>query len=150
MMKHLLLIFMGAMLFFGGCSIKSSPPVDEYTIVLEQNQTRHYDRVQKCKAKSLKLLEPFGAYAYTTNDLLYVVLPNEENKYNLSAWSEPLATTLYTKTLNALSKSGLFGSVSNYSSVAKGDYILEMEINDFKQYFSHDLKRSYVCLLLHI
>ena len=144
MMKKLLFVLVGIVVFFGGCSIKSSPPVDEYTIVLQAGQIEPAEPAGKCRSKSVKLLEPFGAYAYTTNDLRYVVLPNEENRYNLSAWSQSVAGTLYEELLRAVAKSGLFGSVANYSSVAKSDYILEMEINDFKQYFSSDLKHSYV------
>ncbi len=144
MMKKLLFVLVGIGVFFGGCSIKSSPPVDEYTIVLKADQVKEAERSSKFKSKSVKLLEPFGAYAYTTNDLHYVVLPNQENRYNLSTWSQSVAGTLYGEVLRAVAKSGLFGSVANYSSVAKSDYILEMEINDFKQYFSSDLKHSYV------
>lgn len=143
MMKKLLFVLVGIIVFFGGCSIKSSPPVDEYTIVLKQ-KLESVKASSKCQDKSVKLLEPFGAYAYTTNDLHYVVLPNQENRYNLSTWSQSVAGTLYGEVLRAVAKSGLFRSVTNYSSVAKSDYILEMEINDFKQYFSSDLKRSYV------
>ena len=144
MMKKLLFVLVGIGVFFGGCSIKSSPPVDEYTIVLKANRVEPSAHTSRCRNKSVKLLEPFGAYAYTTNDLHYVVLPNQENSYNLSAWSQSVAGTLYGEMVRAVSKSGLFGSVANYSSVAKSDYILEMEINDFKQYFSSDLKHSYV------
>ena len=143
MMKKLLFVFVGIMVFLGGCGIKSSPPVDEYTIVLKQ-EFKGMKASSKCQSKSVKLLEPFGAYAYTTNDLHYVVLPNQENRYNLSTWSQSIAGILYGEILRAVSKSKIFGSVANYSSVAKSDYILEMEINDFKQYFSSDLKHSYV------
>ena len=145
MMKKIFFTLLGITLLFGGCSIKSSPPIDEYTIVLQQNAYKHLQHTKKsCSDKSLKLLEPFGSYEYTTTDLHYVLLPNQENHYNLSVWSQSIAGTLYAEILNAISKSKIFGSVANYSSVAKNDYILEMEINDFKQYFSPDLKHSYV------
>lgn len=142
-MSKLIYTLMGIMIFFGGCSIKSSPPPDEYTIVLHQlpQQNRQETR---CHDKSLKILEPFGSNDYATSDLHYIVLPNQENSYNFSSWSQPLSSTLYREMLRVFEKSGIFGSVANYASVAKSDYILEMEINDFKQYFTHDLKHSYV------
>jgi len=142
-MKQLLFTLIGIVIFFGGCSVKSSPPVDEYTLMLEEHaiSTTHS---AKCSGKSIELLEPFGAYEYTTGDLHYILLPNQENSYNFSEWAQPIAAALYEKTLQAISKSGLYGSVANYNSVAKSDYILEMEINDFKQYFSPDMKHSYV------
>ncbi len=142
-MYRLATVLMGVVIFFGGCSIKSSPPPAEYTIVL-QKLPRNSSESTSCQEKSLKVLEPFGANEYSTNDLHYVVLPNEENRYNLSSWSQPLSSTLYREMLRVFEKSGIFGSVANYASVAKSDYILEMEINDFKQYFSSDLKHSYV------
>ena len=143
-MSKLLSALIGIALFFGGCTIKSSPPIDEYTIVFKQDRNPIPIHESKCSTESVKLLEPFGAYAYSTNDLHYVILPNEENSYNLATWSHSVSGTLYTEILRAVAKSGIFGSVTGYSSVAKSDLILEMEINDFKQYFSSDLKHSYV------
>ena len=144
MMKKIFFALLGALLLLGGCSVKSSPPVDEYTIVLKPDTTSSVPFSEKCSKKSIKLLEPFGAYEFSTNDLYYVLLPNQENRYNLSSWSQSISGTLYAEILNAISTSKIFGSVANYSSISKNDYILEMEIHDFKQYFSSDMKHSYV------
>ena len=142
-MYRLVAVLIAIVIFFEGCSIKSSPPSDEYTVVLQKlpQGTLAYG---VCHDKSLKVLEPFGSNEYAASDLHYVVLPNEENHYNLSSWSQPLASTLYREMLRVFEKSKIFGSVANYTSIAKSDYILEMEINDFKQYFSSDMKHSYV------
>lgn len=143
-MYRLAIIMTTIIVFLGGCSIKSAPPPDEYTVVLQKLSPQKTSVSGVCHDKSLKVLEPFGANEYSTNDLHYVVLPNEENRYNLSSWSQPLSSTLYREMLRMIEKSKIFRSVANYTSVAKSDYILEMEINDFKQYFSSDMKHSYV------
>lgn len=144
MMRKYVTGLIGMMFLFGGCSfVKSTPPKDEYTIVLDENSKKDLQSTS-CKKRSLKVLEPFGAYEYTVSDMRYVVLPNEENHYNLSAWSEAPSGTLYREILESLKRSRLFKSVAFYSSVAKSDYILEMEINDFKQYFTSDLQHSHV------
>ena len=125
-----------------GCSVKSMPPVTEFALITEQ---KSFDvSSKKCSQKSLKVLEPFGSNKYTINELYYVVLPYEENSYTQSSWIEPVSTMLYNEILKAIRESALFGNVANYSSVAKGEYILEIEINDFKQYFTPDMQHSYV------
>lgn len=125
-----------------GCSIKSTPAVTEYALV---GNNAGYDlNITRCKDATLKILEPFGSYEYNVNDLHYVVLPYEENSYTQSAWVQPVSTMLYNEILKATRESRIFAAVSNYASVAKGDYVLEVEINDFKQYFTPSLKRSYI------
>ncbi len=132
---------MVAALLLSGCGVKSSPPVDEYTIKpkLSLNSTKE----TKCRQKEIKVLSPFAPYKFTTNDLHYIVLQYEEGRFNRSAWSESVASSVYNEIVDTLRKSALFKSVQNYSSVAKHDYLLEIQINDFMQYFSKDLKSSY-------
>ena len=135
-------IVMTVFVFFSfGCSLKSTPPITEFTLT---GKEKGFDvNATKCSLKTLKVLEPFGSNKYTINDLYYVVLPYEENSYTQSSWIEPVSTMLYNEILKALRESRLFRSVANYSSVTKGKYILEIEISDFKQYFTHDKKYSY-------
>ncbi len=125
--------------------VKSTPPIDEYTIVLKTKPDKPAGK-SVCNNKSLKILEPFGTDEYTISDLHYIVLPNQENSYNQASWSDSISNILYQKILFSLKEYRLFKSVTNFSSVATSDYILEMEINDFKQYFTNDLKSSYVLL----
>ncbi len=142
-MRWIETIVMGLALFSMGCSVKSTPPVTEYAII---GKSVGYDRLKDthCRDASLKILEPFGSYEYSVNELHYVVLPYEENSYTQSAWVQPVSTMLYNEILKAIRESRIFATVSNYSSVAKGDYVLEIEINDFKQYFTPSQKRSYI------
>ncbi|SFV56341.1 Putative lipoprotein [hydrothermal vent metagenome] len=142
-MQKVLAGLISVFFFLSGCSVKSTPPVDEYTIILN-DLSKSNIKSTKCHKSVLKILAPFGAQEYATSDLNYVVLPNEQNRYNLSIWSNSLSSTLYKEITKSIKQSTLFESVINYASVAKSDYILEIEINDFKQYFLKDLKHSYV------
>ena len=142
-MRNMLIytILLGVAFLGSGCSVKSTPPITEFALIGDHGGFEVSSKA--CTESTIKILEPFGSNKYTINDLYYVVLPYEENSYTQSTWIEPVATMLYNEILKAVRESGLFGNVSNYSSVARGDYILEIEINDFKQYFSHDQKESY-------
>ncbi len=136
------LIFCG-LLFLAGCSVKTVPSATEYTLKIAQQKIPTPDS-SACTKQDLKVLEPFGSSEYVTTDLYYVVLPFEENRYAQSAWSQSVASTIYEELLSALRQSKLFKGVASYASVASSDLILEVELNDFKQYFSHNLKSSYI------
>ena len=149
MKKHTIFYLLISLVPFmlGGCgSTKGVNPKDEYTIVLELPKRVTSSKASGCKESSLKILEPFGAYEYTIDGLFYVVLPNKQDRYTLSSWTESVSSMVYREILQALKQSRLFKSVSNYSSIAKSSYILEMEINNFKQYCTKDLKKSYVAI----
>lgn len=139
LIKSILLSFA---LFSLGCSIRNVPAVNEFTLTGKNEGFQ--TSANNCKDKSIKILDPFASNKYSINDLYYVILPYEENRYIQSAWVEPVSTMLYNEILKAVRESRLFGYVSNYSSLSRGEYLLEIEINDFKQYFMPDKKRSYV------
>ena len=135
-------LIIGVFFLLMGCSIKKVPAVSEYT--LEPDPTIAKVDESGCKEENLKILEPFGGSEYATNDLYYVVLPYEQNKYTQSAWYASVSSKIYESLLQSLKKSALFGGVSNYASIAKDGLVLEVQINDFKQYFSEDETESYI------
>lgn len=135
-------ILIGVTILFFGCSFKELPPVDEYRIVL-QNPIFNTE-AKGCQTGTLKVLEPYSTREFALRDMHYVILPFEENSYTKSAWKSAPERAIYSAVLEALRKSGLFLSVSNYTSIARSRYTIEMEINDFKQYFNKEKTHSYV------
>ena len=137
-MKQIFFLIVG--LFFIGCSQQVSP-VKQYRLdVVVQNQS-----LQKftCKQKSVKILFPTSTYEYTTNKFFYVQ-GLEEGSYIQSSWARTPVSEIYLLLLKNLRQSGAFKTVQNYVSVAHGDLNLEVDIQNFKQYFSKDAKSSYV------
>ncbi len=137
-MKQLLFLCMS--LLFIGCS-QEVPPVKRYRLEVQIPKVQL--KKSYCEQKSLKILFPSSTYEYTTNDFYYVQ-GDEEGIYTQSNWVRTPANDIYYLILKNIRKSGIFHTVESYSSVAKGDLNLEIEIEDFKQYFSKDAKRSYV------
>jgi cholesterol transport system auxiliary component len=128
---------------FMGCSVKKVPPIDLYTLSVPDVAA---ERTTTCTTKTLKVLTPFSAYEYTTNQLYFVIDDLEEGTYQNSKWSRSIAESIYDGVIRTVRKSGYFKSVENYTSVARSDYDLEIEISDFKQYFSKDKNSSHVIL----
>ncbi len=141
MMKRLF-VMVGVLLGVAGCGIKTVPPMAEYTLKPQQDFQK--TRQSSCKEKTLKVLEPFGSLEFTSNDMYYVVLPYEKNRFSQSSWAQSVTSNIYAQLLEVLRQSGSFKGVANYASVAVSDLVLEVEINDFKQYFTGDLQHSYV------
>jgi cholesterol transport system auxiliary component len=142
-MKFLYGIFLVSIFVFEGCSVKTHPPVNQYTLS-SLHVTKKTTHTSSCSDKSIKVLSPFAAYEYTTNDMNFVVDGLEEGKYQQSAWSRTIAESVYDGIIRTIRSNKLFKSVENYTSVARSDYDLEVEISDFKQYFSKDLQSSNV------
>jgi ABC-type uncharacterized transport system auxiliary subunit len=134
-------LFVFIILFFAGCSTKV-PPVKEYRI--KTKTFKISKEKSKCKNNIIKLSEPFSPNSYKIKKMYYSIDGFEDGVFNQSAWSEPIYLYVYKNLLNSLRQSELFKSVENYLSVANYNYIMEVEINDFKQYFKKDLKSSYV------
>jgi len=133
--------FLIFVVFFTACSVKT-PPLEKYT--LNPKLTIPKTKNNTCKDKSIKIIQPFSSNIYVINEIKYVVNNLEENSYNNSSWSISISDTFYFNILKALRKSEVFKNVENYATVSVSDYILEVEISDFKQYFSKDLKKSYI------
>lgn len=136
------LVTMGFMFIFFGCSVKTVPPPVEYTLYTTTQIEKPKDST--CKEKNLKIFEPFGSLEYTASDMYYMILPYEEDRFSQSSWAQSISSMIYAAVVDALRDADLFKGILNYTSLSQGDQILEMEINDFKQYFSHDEKSSYV------
>ncbi len=140
MMRYLYLIVL--VLAAGGCGMKTTPPVDEYTLRPHIQTT--VTQSGQCREKTLKVLAPFASYEYTTNDLHYIVDDYEEGTYNQSSWSKAITSNVYYAVLSTTRNNDLFKNVENYTSIADSDLVLEMEITEFKQHYRKDLKHSYV------
>jgi len=131
--------------FFSACGVKTMPPLEQYTISVDQQPLRAQS---SCQSKSIKILQPVTTKEYMSDQIIYNVGALEQNHYNNAIWSVAPYQNIYKVLVANIRQSGVFQTVLGYNSLSSSDYILEIEIEDFKQYFSSDLKHSYVKIAL--
>lgn len=80
----------------------------------------------------------------------YVVGKHKQYPFSKARWSTPVNQMVSFHLTNMINQLDIFKSVQSYKSITKDDYILQSNIIDFKQYFSEDLKSSYVKAVVQI
>lgn len=125
---------------FSGCST-TVPAVVKYKIspiiALEEKQ------ISTCKTKSIKVSSAFTNSSLMSKDMSYVLGNSKVYEYSESAWlNNPnrAVSREYIKMLRAL---GIYKSVQESKSRSRADLIIEIDLEDFMQYYSEDLKTSY-------
>lgn len=138
-MRYILLALLT--IFFSGCVTTKIAPKSEYridtTIIPIQNDA------QKCKKSTLKVSKAFSTNALMSHNMHYVLGENRQYAYSESLWAEDPNTIISTEFLQLLRESQLFQSVQSSKSRSKSDYILEIHIEDFMQYFNNNSSTSF-------
>jgi len=102
----------------------------------------------QCKNKTLKVEQAFGDNLYMSLKMYYVQGKYTQYTYADSRWTETpndAITEALTKYLRAMQ---LFKSVQNADSKTKNDMRLEINIEDFMQYFDENEKNSFVNVVI--
>lgn len=130
-----------------GCAVKQ-PYITEYKIEIEEFQKNK--NAQKCKDKTLKINQAFSDHTLMGTKMNYVVGKHKQYPFSKARWSTPVNQMVSFHLTNMINQLDIFKSVQSYKSITKDDYILQSNIIDFKQYFSEDLKSSYVKAVVQI
>jgi len=138
MMKFFLISI--AIVLFVGCS-KIVPPKVEYRL----NPSLEIKNLSSlgCKEKSLKVAQAFSSNTLMSRDMSYGLGDSKQYIYSKSQWSLTPNRAITAKFLAELKKSKLFKSVQISKSRSSNDYILEINIIDFMQYFDETSSSSY-------
>lgn len=144
MIKLASILVMG--IFFLGCST-TRPAITQFKI-----QTPNITKVGSgsCKEKSVKVFKAFSDNSFMNENMYYVVGEEEQFAFYKSQWATPLNQQLTLTLTQALSDAGIFLNVQSYKSRASSDYILETNIQDFRQYFNQELNSSYVKIAIQL
>ena len=145
MLKSINLLFLIAVLT--GCSIKQ-PYITEYKIETEKFEKAQTS--QECRKKTLKVNQSFSDNSLMGTKMNYMVGKHKQYSFSKARWSIPVNQMVSSHLAGMLDQLDIFKSVQSYKSITKDDYILQSNIIDFKQYFSEDLKSSYVKAVIHI
>ena len=129
-----------AIVLFVGCST-SVPPKVEYRL----NPSLEIKNLSSlgCKEKSLKVAQAFSSNTLMSRDMSYGLGDSKQYIYSKSQWSLTPNRAITAKFLAELKKSKLFKSVQISKSRSSNDYILEINIIDFMQYFDETSSSSY-------
>jgi len=139
-------IYMMMTLFFvSGCATKT-PAVTQYALVLQGDK---YTQTSSCKGESLKVLKSFSDTTLMDTKMYYAS-GLEVNNYHQSQWVRSPNTMVSEMLLQNIRNAHLFQSVVGYNSRVQTKYVLESRLDEFMQYFSNDMKRSYVVVQLSL
>lgn len=135
------------LIFFYGCS-NTIPPKVEYRInpniqvkSLSQN---------KCKTQSIKIAKAFSKSNLLSKDMSYGLGDSKQYVYANALWSISPNRAITTEYLSIVRDSKLFESVQIFKSRSRSDIILEINIEDFMQYFNDDSTKSYANVVISV
>lgn len=128
-------------IFFGGCTTVK-PPVTEYSIVTKD--VKKESAAKGCVNKSLKIAQAFGSNSLMSLNMDYTQDSNRVFSYSQSQWRESPSTLITSELLKSIGSSKLFSSVHPSKSRIKSDLILETNIDEFMQFYTPDMKKSFV------
>jgi cholesterol transport system auxiliary component len=138
-MKVLLLLT--SLLLFLGCSTTTSP-ITEYKISSSYSMTPQVNST--CKGKSIKIAQAFSPTPLMSTKMGYVLQNNKIHSYSQAIFSDTPNRAITSEILKDIRDSKLYKFVLNSKTRSNTDLILETNIEDFVQYYSDDLKSSYV------
>ncbi len=138
--KLLFLCFTCMGLFIAGCS-SPRPAKDEYRLAtsLEVIKTEN----TKCLEKTLKVDQAFSDKLLMSLKMYYVKGKYTQYAYSRSRWAQSPNESITRELTEYLRAMQLFKSVQNADSKTKNDFRLEINIEDFMQYFDENEKNSY-------
>jgi len=128
--------------FVSACSV-SVAPVTEYT--LDINRSTGVVLKQSCN-KSLKVQKAFAQNNLMQTKMYYGEGVYKRYPYSESVWLDAPNKMISDALAQKMQVAKLFTSVSTYKSRAKSDLLLEVNIEDFTQYFDVNETHSFARL----
>ena len=135
------IVFSLLVVFLSGCVTTKIPAKSEYRINSQIEVSKN--DAQNCKEKSLKVAQAFSSSAFMSNSMMYALGDSKQYAYAESLWAENPNTVITSKFFRLIRETELFKSVQISKSRSRNDYILEINIEDFMQYFNPQSTHSY-------
>jgi len=143
MLKYFLL---GSLAFIISGCMTVSPTVSEYKI---QPHIKAPSLAAKgCQKYSLKVAQAFSTTTLMRSDMHYGVGKFQEFTFSQSKWSVSPNQIVTYALRDAIEKTAIFKNVQIAQSRSRNDFLLEVTLNDFMQYFSKDEQTSFVNVAL--
>lgn len=145
-MRYILVVLIA--LLFSGCLTTTIPAKEEYRINPIQ-QTKILD-VEGCTKYSLKVAQAFSSNALLSQSMYYAQGDTKQYMYSASKWATIPNRAITAEFLTLIRDSKLFKSVQTSKSRSRSDAILEINIEDFMQYFNNDSSQSYASVVVNL
>ena len=130
-----------------GCTtVKLS--ITEYKIVAESPNIK--SNVDGCRDKSLKIAQAFSSSSLMSLKMDYVQDESKVFAYSQAHWNESPNNSITMNLLKEIRNSNFFKNVQISKSRSKNSLILEINIEDFLQYYSKNLKNSFANATIHL
>ena len=136
-MKYILLSLV--VFLFIGCTTVV-PPKSEFRVNPKFSSKKL--EVSGCKEKSLKVGQAFSSNSLMSQNMNYAQGDSKQYIYSQSQWSTTPNKAITAEYLKLIRQMDVFASVQISKSRSKNDYILEINIEDFMQYFCEDASTS--------
>lgn len=127
-------------LLLSGCST-TKPAITEYKLSL--GDFKHNATSESCRDKSLKVSQAFSSSSLMSLQMNYVEDAHKIYAYSQAQWNNSPNQEITSHVVKVLRESKLFKNTQNSKSRSNSDLILEINIEDFMQHYSKDLKKSY-------
>ena len=144
-MKRILIAI--SLLFLSGCTI-TKPYIVEYKISAKGVQTKHNS--SECIGKSLKIAQAFSEKSLMSSMMDYTQSDSRVFSYTESQWQGTPNHAVATYIYNEIKDSAIFRSVLSSKSVSKSDMLLEINIEEFMQHYSSDMKKLHASITVSL
>lgn len=134
-------------ILFSGCTT-IKPHVAEYRVVAKDLKIGN--AATGCKEKSLKVAQAFSSNSLMSLNMDYTESNNRVFSYSQSQWLESPNSLVSAELLKSIRDSELFSSVHSSKSRVKSNLVLETNIEEFMQFYSQDMKSSFVHVVVSL
>ncbi len=145
MMKYILTGL--AVVLFLGCS-STVPPKSEFRLNPDLKKQELLE--SGCSDKSLKVAQAFSSSILMSKNMNYGLGDSKQYIYSESQWSLTPNRAITSEFLKLIRESKLFKSVQVSKSRSRNDFILEVNIEDFMQYFNEESSLSYANMIVSL
>ncbi|MDF1875528.1 membrane integrity-associated transporter subunit PqiC [Sulfurimonas sp. SAG-AH-194-I05] len=135
-------------LLFSGCIVTKIPQKTEYK--LSSSITINDTETNRCKEKSLKIANAFSVASLLTRNMKYSIGSSKQYTYSKSKWSLSPNRAITASLLTLIRDSQIFKNVQIAKSRSRSDYIMEINIEDFMQYFNENSSSSHAKIRMNI
>jgi len=123
---------------FTGCTGKSVPPADIYTISAQWEKSGTPAPEEKKNTIIIQLAPIRASKVFGTTAMLYSKAQYDQNSYAYSRWSDAPVRLLHILFQAALEESGRFGAVIPPTSASEAEFLIESTLYDFSHHINED------------
>lgn len=145
-MKYIIYFLLAILL--QGCLSTTVPAKSEYRI--NPNVSVKESQASGCKKDSLKISQAFSVNSLLSQDMFYALGDTKQYMYSESKWSTTPNRAITSEFLVLIRDSKLFKHVQTAKSRSRSDIILEINIEDFMQYFDESSSKSHVNVSINL